>query len=40
MKMLLLERDQKKPTAYSDDGAFFTVSRLNLGGPDEKHSSV
>ena len=40
MKMVLLEREQKKPTAYSDDGAFFVVSRLNMGGPDEKHASV
>jgi len=38
--MLLLERDQKKPTAFSDDGAFFVISKLNIGGPDEKHSSV
>ena len=36
MKTLLLEREQNKPTAYSDDGAFFVVSRLNTGVAEEK----
>lgn len=39
MKTLLLERDQKKPQAYSDEGAFFVVSKLNLGAADDKQSS-
>lgn len=40
MKTMLLEKDQKKPTAFTDDGAFFTISKLNLGGPDERLSSI
>ena len=35
MKTVLLERDQIKPTAFTDDGAFFVVSKLNFGGVDD-----
>ena len=29
MKTVLLEKDQNKPTAYSDEGGFIVVSKLN-----------
>lgn len=35
MKTVLLERDQNKPTAYTDDGAFVVISKLNFGGAED-----
>ena len=40
MKTVLLEKDQVKPTTYSDDGAFFVVTKLNSGGPEEGQKVV
>ena len=40
MKTVLLEKDQVKPTTYSDDGAFFVVTKLNTGGLDEGQKTV
>ena len=37
MKTVLLEKGQEKPTAFTDDGAFFVVSKIST---DEKMSQM
>jgi len=39
MNTLLLEKDQKKPSAYSEEGAFFVISKINLQGDDRLNSA-
>ena len=36
MKTMYLEKDQQKPQAFTDDGKFFAISKIKIGGNDKR----